>query len=180
MNLLLHICCAPCMIYPLERLKEKGFEVTGFFYNPNIHPLVEYNNRKQAVEDLSKALDLEVIYPEYRPEEFFRPISRNEASPGRCPICWELRLTMTVQAAKENNFDFFSTTLLVSPYQDQGLLRGIGEHLDEEENINFYYDDFRPGFRKAHDEAKSKGIYCQKYCGCMYSEKERCRKSEKH
>jgi predicted adenine nucleotide alpha hydrolase (AANH) superfamily ATPase len=59
-------------------------------------------------------------------------------------------------------------------------LRGIGEHLDEEENINFYYEDFRPGFRKAHDEAKSKGIYCQKYCGCMYSEKERCRKSEKH
>lgn len=178
MNLLLHICCAPCMIYPLERLREKGFEVTGLFYNPNIHPFAEYNNRKQAVEDFSKIVDLEVIYPEYDPEEFSRPIYLNEADPGRCAICWELRMAKTALAAKEKDFSYFSTTLLVSPYQDQGLLRGIGEHFEEEENINFYYEDFRPGFKKAHDQAKAKGIYCQKYCGCIYSLKpaERYRK----
>lgn len=180
MDLLLHICCAPCMIYPLERLRERGFEVTGFFYNPNIHPLEEYNKRKEAVEGLSKELALEVIYPEYHPEEFLRPISSNEIAPGRCAICWELRMARTVQEAKIKDFPYFSTTLLVSPYQDQELLCGIGGHLEEEENVNFYYEDFRPGFRRAHDEAKSKKIYCQKYCGCLYSEKERCRKSEKH
>ena len=171
MKLLLHICCAPCLIYPLECLMEKGFEVTGFFYSPNIHPSAEYDKRRQAVEDFSKAVDLEVIYPEYNPEEFFRPISSNEAGPGRCSICWELRMAKTVQAAKEKDFDYFSTTLLVSPYQDQGLLRGIGEHFEEEENVNFYYEDFRPGFKKAHYEAKEKGIYRQKYCGCVYSMK---------
>jgi len=159
------------MIYPLERLGEKGFEVTGFFYNPNIHPSAEYDSRRQAVEDFSKAMDLEVIYPEYNPEEFFRPMSSNEIGPGRCSICWELRMAKTVQAAKESDFDYFSTTLLVSPYQDLGLLRGIGEHFEEEENINFYYEDFRPGFKKAHAQAKAKGIYCQKYCGCIYSMK---------
>ncbi|MCK9604683.1 MAG: epoxyqueuosine reductase QueH [Candidatus Omnitrophica bacterium] len=173
MDLLLHICCAPCMIYPLERLREKGFEVTGFFYNPNIHPFEEYDNRKRAVEDFSEATGIEVIYPDYDPQDFFRMIKSNERNPGRCPICWELRLHKAALAAKEKKFTYFSTTLLVSPYQDQELLRGIGDHIEEEENINFYYEDFRPGFREAHLQAKNKGIYCQKYCGCIYSEAER-------
>jgi hypothetical protein len=167
------------MIYPLYRLKEQDVEVTGFFYNPNIHPLEEYERRRQAVEEYSKAEGIEVIYPEYNPEEFFKLGEFKEGDTGRCPVCWEWRLRKAAVYARDNQFDCFSTTLLVSPYQDHGLLRGIGEHLEEEENTVFFYEDFRPGFRKAHDEARKHGLYCQKYCGCIHSERERCRKSEK-
>jgi len=180
MKLLLHTCCAPCLIYPLEILREKGFEVTGFFYNPNVHPFSEYKNRKQAIEDFSKGVSCEAIYPEYNPTEFFQAVNLREVNPGRCPVCWGLRLKRTAQEAKEKGFNHFSTTLLVSPYQDIELIKKIGADIAEEEGVGFYYEDFRPGFRKAHDEARAKGIYCQKYCGCIYSEMERCRKSEKH
>jgi predicted adenine nucleotide alpha hydrolase (AANH) superfamily ATPase len=168
------------LIYPLERLREKRFEVNGLFYNPNIHPLSEYKNRKKAVEDYSKATQVEVFYPQYAPEEYFQAVNLKEANPGRCSICWELRLKKTAQTAKEKSFDAFSTTLLVSPYQDQELLKTIGQGIAKDTGIDFYYEDFRPGFKKAHNEAKSKGIYCQKYCGCIYSEIEKCKKSAKH
>lgn len=180
MRLLLHTCCAPCLIYPLERLTEEGFEVAGFYYNPNIHPFAEYKNRMQAIEDLRKSVACEVIYPEYDPAEFFRAVNLKEADTVRCAICWSLRLKETARKSKELGYSHFSTTLLVSPYQDQELLKKIGNGIAQETGINFYYEDFRPGFRKAHDEAKSKGIYCQKYCGCIYSEVQRCRKSARH
>lgn len=176
MKLLLHICCGPCLIYPLERLREKGFEVAGFFYNPNIQPLAEYKNRRQAVEQLSKELAVDIIYPEYAPSEYFQGVNLKEKNPGRCSICWALRLEAAAKLAKEKGFEAFSTTLLVSPYQDQELLNKIGNAVSETEGIKFYYEDFRPGFRKAHNEAKTKGIYCQKYCGCIYSEIERYKK----
>jgi len=184
MKILLHTCCAPCLIYPLGRLKEKGFKIRGYFYNPNIHPFAEYKNRKQAVADFAHPHNLEVIYPEYSPMEFFQAVNLKEDRPERCSICWSLRLEKTAEAGKEMGCNYFSTTLLVSPYQNQELLKKIGEDIAKEEGIEFYYEDFRTGFKKAHDEAKAQGIYCQKYCGCIYSEiereTERCRKSEKH
>ncbi len=178
MKLLLHTCCAPCLIYPLERLNEKGFEVTGFFYNPNIHPFAEYQNRRRAIEDFIKPDNTAVIYPEYNPAEFFQAVNLKETN-GRCSICWALRLKITAKAAKERGFSHFSTTLLVSPYQNQELLKEIGNSIAGSEGVEFYYEDFRPGFRKAHDIARAKGVYCQKYCGCLYSELERCRQSPK-
>ncbi len=175
----MHTCCAPCLIYPLQRLQEKGCKVNGFFYNPNIHPFGEYQNRKKAVEDFAQSTNCQVIYPEYNPADFFQAVNLKEANPGRCSRCWSLRLKKTAREAKEKGFTHFSTTLLVSPYQDQELLKKIGEDISGQEAVDFYYEDFRPGFRKAHDEAKAKGVYCQKYCGCIYSEMERCRKSAK-
>lgn len=175
-KVLLHTCCAPCLIYPLERLREKGDKVAGLFYNPNIHPCSEYNNRRQAVEDLSKTANIEVIYPEYKPEEFFQAVNLKESALQRCSICWSLRLEKTAKLAKEKGFDSFSTTLLVSPYQNQELLKKIGDDISGKEGVSFYYEDFRPGFKKAHDAAKKKGIYCQKYCGCIYSMKPRLTK----
>lgn len=169
MRLLLHTCCAPCLIYPLERLKQNGFEVKGFFYNPNIHPYIEYNNRKQAIMDFIKDDTFDIIYPEYNPQDYFRAVNLKEEKPERCSLCWSLRLKRTAKFAKENGFNYFSTTLLVSPYQNQEFLKRIGSDIAKEEDIDFYYEDFRPGFRKAHDEAKAKGIYCQRYCGCIYS-----------
>jgi hypothetical protein len=164
----------------LKILTDNDFEVTGLFYNPNIHPLGEYTNRKQAVAAFGKIAKLEVIFPEYNPTEFFQAVNLKEGSPGRCSICWSLRLKKTAQVAKERDFAYFSTTLLVSPYQDNNFIGRIGHDVAKQEGVNFYYDDFRPGFRKAHDEARAQGIYCQKYCGCIYSEIERCKQSAKH
>jgi predicted adenine nucleotide alpha hydrolase (AANH) superfamily ATPase len=195
MKLLLHICCAPCLIYPLEQLREKKFKVTGFFYNPNVHSFSEYNNRKQAVWDFNREHnhDIEVIYPKYNPQEFFQAVNPVRDSPAlggrksiltacisngvnlkkdklrRCSICWSLRLQKTAEVAKEMGHNYFSTTLLVSPYQDHELLKKIGSDIAKVQEIDFYYEDFRPGFKSAHEEAKAKGIYCQKYCGCIYS-----------
>ena len=168
------------MIYPLERLREKRFEVGAVFYNPNIHPLAEYKNRKQAVVDFSKTANVEVIYPEYNPAEFFQAVNLIEGKLERCSICWYLRLKNTAKMAKEKHYTHFSTTLLVSPYQDQEALNKIGNDIAGEVGIDFYYEDFRAGFREAHNKAHTQGIYCQKYCGCIYSEVERCKKSAKH
>lgn len=179
MKLLLHVCCGPCLIYPLNRLREAGFRLSGLFYNPNIHDLSEYNKRKKAVEYLGTNHGLEFFYSEYSPIDFFRAVNLKEGRPQRCAVCWELRLKETAKAAQEKGFGSFSTTLLVSPYQDQGLLRKIGEDCARREGISFYYEDFRPGFRQAHDLAKAQGIYCQDYCGCIYSQIEKHRKPDK-
>lgn len=178
MDILLHICCAPCAIYPLKRLKEQGFGVSGIFYNPNIHPYQEYRNRKTALEDFSRGSCLEIHYPEYLPFEFFRHINFMEQKPQRCPICWYQRLKRTALEAKEKNLEYFTTTLLVSPYQDQEALHKIGEDIAKQVGIKFYYEDFRPGFRDSHIQAKDSGMYCQSYCGCIYSELERRQKQK--
>jgi len=179
MKILLHTCCAPCLIHPLEVLRAKGHEVAGFFYNPNIHPLAEYTNRRSAVESYGRDGLVEIMYPEYKPQEYFQAVNGRETSPGRCEICWGMRLTKTARAAKEKGFGAFTTTLLVSPYQDQEALKRIASGVAGQEDFEFYYEDFRPGFRKAHTDAKARGIYCQKYCGCIYSEIERYQKPVK-
>lgn len=153
-------------------------EVTGFFYNPNIHPFSEYRARRGAIENFAKPDNFKVIYPEYNPVEFFHAVYQKEEN-GRCPHCWSLRLKTTAREAKKMGFSHFTTTLLVSPYQDQELLKTVGNEAAESEGVEFYYEDFRPGFKKAHEAARSQGIYCQKYCGCIYSEVQRCRQSPK-
>lgn len=173
MKILLHTCCAPCLIYPKEVLTAKGFKVQGFFYNPNIHPFSEYKKRLQALKDYSCRSADEITYAEYDFQNFFRVVVNHETTPKRCKLCWDIRLKKTAIFAKENGFDYFSTTLLVSPYQDIDLIKDIAEKIAKEHSIKFYFENFRSGFRKAHTQAREKGIYCQKYCGCIYSEKER-------
>jgi len=160
----------------LEYLRAKGFEVCSFFYNPNIHPLSEYKKRKEALETLAKQTDVELLIPEYRPCEFFLQINNQQDKPSRCLICWSLRLEKTAQVAQENGFASFTTTLLVSPYQDQEALRKIGNNIAKATGVQFYYEDFRRGFQYAHSQAKERGLYCQKYCGCVSSETERRKK----
>ncbi len=175
MKILLHTCCAPCLTYPLERLKNKGFEVEVFYYNPNIHPFSEYNKRKEALEVLAGQLLLKIQFTEYRPADFFQAINTQEGLPKRCAICWALRLQKTALVAREKGFGGFTSTLLVSPYQNQEVLKQLGTQAAVDVGVEFYYEDFRSGFKKALAEARSKGIYCQKYCGCIYSEIERYR-----
>ena len=179
MNILLHICCGPCLIYPLQRLNGQGSRVKGFFYNPNIHPAEEYNRREEAVRLLSRKLQFPVEYAEYLPSEFFQAIGDDTSAPQRCSRCWRLRLKMAALYAKAGGFDAFTSTLLVSPYQDQDALKQLGAEAALEAQVDFYYEDFRPGFRQAHSQAKEEGIYCQKYCGCSYSEGERKIKAKK-
>jgi len=179
LNILLHICCAPCSIYPIAQLKAKGHRFAGYFYNPNIHPYSEYLKRKSEVEKYSKEAGLNTIIDDYDLQKYFEFVIYNEALEKRCPVCWWLRLEAAAKFAKENGFEAFTTTLLGSPYQDHEILRRIGEDVAEKAGIKFYYEDFRPGFKGSLEEARSKGIYCQNYCGCIFSEKERLDRKKK-
>lgn len=178
MKLLLHICCGPCALYPIkELLSKKNDSVTGFYYNPNIHPPSEYKRRRDAL--VSANSGIEIIYPPYKMEEYFTRIFSNVVANGcsplqdRCPACWKLRLEKTADFAKKNGFDAFTTTLLISPYQDHEKIKKIGERLAGEKGIKFYYQDFRLGFKDSQEEAKKDDLYRQKYCGCVFSELER-------
>lgn len=173
MRLLLHICCGPCALYPIKQLAGSRFkEIVGFYYNPNIHPPSEYKRRRDALQDAGKKIGFRVIYPEYRMEEYFRKIASKEDSPLRCRLCWELRLSETADFAKNNGFNSFTTTLLISPYQNHELVKELGENIAREKAIEFYYEDFRKGFRESQEEAKKAEMYRQKYCGCVFSELE--------
>ncbi len=173
MKILIHTCCAPCLIFPLQRMNEIGAHPAVFFYNPNIHPAAEYGARRTALEEYLKGREIEAFYPEYDPRAFFRAVNLKEDGMERCRACWRLRLDACAKAARQAGFDSFTTTLLASPYQSQEELKSLGEESAGRHGSSFYYEDFRPGFRDAHTKAKEAGIYCQKYCGCIYSEIER-------
>lgn len=179
MNILLHICCAPCAIYPVEELKKAGHRIAGFFYNPNIHPYSEYIKRKDEVARYARETGLNITCAEYDIENYLQHIVYNETPKTRCPACWWLRLEKTAKFAKENGFDSFTTTLLGSPYQDEGTLKNICEDIAGRLKIKFTCADFRAGFKKAHEIAKEKGMYRQNYCGCVFSEKEMIEKKRK-
>jgi len=178
MKLLLHICCAPCSLYPYKELKIFS-SIVGFFYNPNIHPFVEYNQRKSTLEEHSRKNDFKILFHKYDIENFFRKVSGNEQHPERCKICWRMRLEETANFAKMKGFDSFTTTLLISPYQDQEHIKSIGQDIAKKIDIDFFYKDFRNGFRVAQEDAKKIGLYRQKYCGCIFSERERFEKRKK-
>jgi len=172
MRILIHVCCANCAIYPLQRMGERGDEVVGYFFNPNIHPYQEYQKRLESLRGYSERVGLKVIYrDEYLLEEFLRNVSHREKE--KCQYCYSIRLEATAQEAKKNGFDQFSTTLLQSTHQDHLLIKETGERLAKEIGIPFYYEDFRQGWRKGLEVSKAMGLYRQQYCGCIYSEKER-------
>ncbi|MHB8917042.1 MAG: epoxyqueuosine reductase QueH [Desulfocucumaceae bacterium] len=176
MRLLLHTCCGPCSICPVEVLKRE-MEVTGHFFNPNIHPYTEWKARRETLARYAEDTGLEMIFDDhYLLEEFIRGVAHRETE--RCFFCYGMRLRRTAAAAVEGSFDAFSTTLLVSPYQKHDLIREVGEAVALEAGIRFLYRDFRPGYREASARSKELGMYRQKYCGCIYSEKERyCREN---
>ena len=176
MNILLHICCAPCAIRPIEDLRKEGHVLAGYFYNPNIHPYSEYLKRKAEVEKLSKATGMNVIYGEWDLNNYLQHVVNNEAHEGRCSVCWWLRTLATAKFAKLNGFDAFTTTLLGSPYQDHDVLTSICEDVAKSCEIGFCASDLRPGFRDGQAQARAQGMYMQKYCGCLFSEKERLEK----
>ena len=171
----MHLCCAPCTIYPLRVLRDEGAEVVGLFYNPNVHPYQEYRRRLETLQEYASDRVLEIVREESYPiEEFLRRVSFREAE--RCRLCYEMRLEHTARTARSGGFDAFTTTLLYSRFQKHDLIRMIGEGLSERLGIPFYYRDFRVGWSEGVRISKELGMYRQNYCGCLYSEKERfCR-----
>ncbi|MEA3407404.1 MAG: epoxyqueuosine reductase QueH [Chloroflexota bacterium] len=170
-RLLLHICCAPCATYTVKRLRALGAEVTGHWFNPNIHPYSEHERRRKTLARYAKEIALPVIWEKgYEMPAFFRAVVGHETFHKRCAICYHLRLQRTAQRAAEEGFDFFSTTLLISPYQDQDSLRKIGEACGRQRGVAFYFENFRRGFAEHYELARAHDLYMQRYCGCIYSE----------
>ncbi len=171
-SILLHCCCGPCATYTVESLREQSFEVSSLWYNPNIHPFTEHEKRLDSMRSLSKALDFPLIATdEYGMVEYFRSVAGHEEK--RCEDCYYIRLNKTAQTARENGFADFTTTLLISPYQDQELIEEAGKLAAKKNGISFYFQDFRDGFKQSQQMAKDLELYRQKYCGCIYSEWER-------
>jgi hypothetical protein len=172
MNILLHVCCGPCTVYPLDVLRQQGHQVTGWFHNPNIHPYKEFQRRIQALEELARHKHFSVeIDRTYGLRDFLRQVVFHEDS--RCGLCYEMRLRPTAARAVEQGFAAFTTTLLYSKYQNHSLLQQKGAALAEQFGIAFYNQDFRQGWQQGIDAAIAMNLYRQPYCGCIYSEQER-------
>jgi epoxyqueuosine reductase len=172
MKILLHICCAPCAIYPVQELRSGGMDVTGYFFNHNIHPYQEYRRRMDTVRNYAELVELDVVYrDEYRLEEFLANVADNPAD--RCLYCYSSRLEIVAAAALELGFEAFSTSLLYSRYQKHDIIREVGERIADRYGIAFHYADFRKGWQEGITLSKKMELYRQQYCGCIYSEKDR-------
>ncbi|MGB9667763.1 MAG: epoxyqueuosine reductase QueH [Thermosulfidibacteraceae bacterium] len=172
MRILIHACCANCLLYPYNVLSREFDEIYVLWYNPNIHPYREYLKRKEALLNFSELKGIKVIYlDEYDIVNFTRNVAFRESK--RCYFCYSLRLERVASVAKKGNFDFFTTTLLYSKHQKHELIVKIAESVAATKGVKFYYRDFREGWKEGIEESKSLGLYRQDYCGCIYSEAER-------
>ena len=171
-SVLVHVCCAHCAAYTVKYWREQGYEVSALWYNPNIHPYTEHQNRLEAMKTLAQKMDLPLTISEgYDMIEYFRRVAGHESE--RCRHCFRLRLSKTAETARQMKSGAFTTTLLISPHQKHELLREIGEELTREEDIEFLYADLRKRYSDSRHLTKPLDIYRQQYCGCIYSEWER-------
>lgn len=177
-KLLLHACCGPCSSYCLELLK-KYFDITIFYSNDNISPKEEYQKRLDVISNFAKKYhDIKVIYDEYNNDDYNNKIKNHEHDGEksiRCYLCYELRLEKTCIKAKELGFEFFTTTLSISPYKISKWINEIGYNLQNKYNVNYLYSDFKKedGYKKSIELSCKYNMYRQDYCGCKYSKEER-------
>jgi len=175
MKLLLHTCCGPCLIYPVQFLRhgcDYDYDITSFFYNPNIHPYKEFKRRLEAVYTFCDDAAIPLIaHRDYGLKGYLRKVVFNEEE--RCPLCYEMRLDHAAAYAGANGYPFFSTTLLYSRYQNHENIKKLCYRLADRYGIGFVYHDFRTGWQQGIDASIAKGLYRQAYCGCIYSEQER-------
>lgn len=172
MKVLLHTCCGPCSIYPVQVLRDEGMDVMGFFYRHNIHPFTECMRREETLREYAEAIDLKVIWQEgYELETFLQKAAFREGD--RCKICYYERLRATALLAKRGKFAAFSSTLLYSKFQNHERIRKTGEALAKKIGVPFLYRDFREGWQEGIRISKEREMYRQQYCGCIYSEKDR-------
>lgn len=178
-SLLLHVCCAPCSTACLEVLNEY-FDITVFYYNPNIAPFKEYQKRLAEEQKFVATCypTIKIVEVGYENEKFEQLAKGYEDLPEggeRCKKCYRLRLKKTGEYAKENGFDYFTTTLTVSPYKNSQVLNQIGEEIAQELGINYLTSDFKKndGYKRSIVLSKQYDLYRQDYCGCQYSKKAR-------
>ena len=180
-SLLLHACCAPCSSAVLERLASH-FKISILYYNPNITEEKEYQKRldelRKFISKLNFKYQINIIDSRYEPKEFFKiakGLEKEKEQGKRCYKCYELRLEETAKVAKEKNFDFFATTLTLSPYKKTSWLNEIGENLSKKYQANYLYSDFKKknGYKRSIELSKEYNLYRQDYCGCIYSKLER-------
>lgn len=176
-SLLLHVCCGPCAIHPIETMSDR-YDVAAIFYNPNIHPDDEYARRLSSAKSLCESEEVRFLTGPYEPEQYFHAIGDDESKPARCAHCYELRLSATAAAATELEFDAFTTTLLVSPHQDRQAILAAGEAAEQTSDATFLGEDFRDGFREAQRISRDRGMYRQDYCGCRFSKTEAAEERE--
>jgi hypothetical protein len=178
MKLLVHTCCGPCSIYPIQVLRDERYDVMGFYYRYNIHPYTECMRRQETLTAYADSISLKlIVQPGYEIEGFLRNVAFREAD--RCTYCYHDRLTTTAHFAKKGKFDGFTTTLLYSRFQKHDQVRSIGEAVGRSVGVPFYYQDFRDGWKAGIEASKRLGMYRQPYCGCIYSEKERYHRQTK-
>lgn len=170
-KILLHICCAPCATAVLENLRADGYEVTGCFYNPSIHPWREFKRRLDALKEWAPSVKLPVIYHEEYPlEDNIRMLLSGD---NRCFSCFSDRMKKTAEMASEMGIELFTSTLSVSPYQNHKLLKEAGKIAAAQYDILFAYMDFRSSYKRSIELSRSFGMYRQPYCGCVFSERDR-------
>lgn len=176
MKLLMHTCCAPCSVYCIESLRNEGIDPNLYWFNPNIHPYMEYKARRDCLIEYSQKIEANLIINEnYGLRDFCKGVVNDLEN--RCrKYCYPVRLEQTAKYAKENGYTHFTTTLLVSPYQQHEMLRKVAEEMAQKYEVEFLYRDFREGFREGQNKAREMGLYRQKYCGCVFSEEERYQK----
>lgn len=173
MRILLHACCAPCLVVPYDDLKSEGHDVTALFFNPNIHPYAEYLRRLDAFTVYTRDNNIRVLTENQQAgmEDWLREVVFREAQ--KCRICFNFRMDRIARLAEAKGFDAFSTTLLYSRFQKHDLLKTVCEAISEQYGIPFVYKDWRTGWNEGVKRYRKLNLYRQKYCGCVYSEKER-------
>lgn len=185
-KLLIHACCGPCSSYVIEYLN-KYFDITMYYYNPNIYPTVEFLRRYDELEKFIKEfneknkIEIKLNAVDYETKEFYEAIRGLEhmgEKSRRCYNCYKLRMTKSAKYAKENDFDYFTTTLSISPYKNANWINEIGKKLEEKIGIKYLYSDFKKndGYKRSLELSKEYNLYRQEYCGCVYSKEERERK----
>ena len=179
MDLLLHMCCGPCSCYPVKKLREEGMEPVGYFFNPNIHPYKEWERRLLTAKEFAEKSRMEFHADEtYRLREFLGKALPAERAPnGRCRMCYTWRLEETARFAAENGFHAFTSTLFYSIYQQHELMKETAAFFAQKYGVEFYYEDFRPGWQEGIDISHELDLYRQPYCGCIFSEEERYSKA---
>ena len=166
------MCCAHCTAYTINYFRNEGYESAAFWYNPNIHPFMEHENRLEALRALSNNMGFPLIVAEsYNFIDYLRAVHGHEDE--RCADCFRMRLQKTAEAAIDNKFYAFTTTLLISPHQDHELVKKIGRDIDLNTGAAFVYVDLRKRYSDSRHITKPMDLYRQQYCGCIYSEYER-------
>lgn len=181
LTLLLHSCCGPCSSYCLEYLSNY-FKITVFYYNPNIYPSEEYffrvDEQRKLIDKLDCKYPVNMIVGKYDVDRFYKTVKGMEKlkeGSQRCHLCYELRLREAATIAKSEGFDYFTTTLTISPYKNSTVLNEIGKKIEEEIGVKHLPSDFkkRNGYKRSVELSRMFGMYRQDYCGCIFSKMER-------